>query len=64
MGWYVKLRERKFGGGGTSWPHPIMVAFSPPVGERAGSQGPRVVRNYKKFYELFLKLLFNLINIL
>ena len=39
MGWYIKLRERKLGGGGeaeydlkagsTSWLHPIMVAFSP-----------------------------------
>ena len=46
--------------GSTSWPLPFMVAFSPLVGERAGSQGPRVVGNFKKFYELFLKLLFNL----
>ena len=46
--------------GSTSCPHPIVVAFSPLVGERSGSRGPRVVGNYEKFYELFLKLLFNL----
>ena len=46
--------------GSISWPHPIMVAFSSLLGERAGSQGPRVVGKYEKFYELFLKLLFNL----
>ena len=51
MGWYLKLRERKLGGGeydlkasSTSWPYPIVIAFSPLVGER-GHRGPRVVDN-------------------
>ena len=54
MGWYLKLRERKLGGGGggkydlkaasTSWPYPIVIVFSPLVGER-GHRGPRVVDN-------------------
>ena len=60
MGWYVKVRERKLVGVGvgsmisrlaahlgTSWPHPIMVVFSPLVGERNHrGQGQWVINNY------------------
>ena len=58
MGWYVKLRERKLGregkydlkagsNPGTSYPHLIMVVFSPLVGERGHrGQGWWIINNY------------------
>ena len=39
--------------GSTSCPHPVMVAFIPLVGKRAGSQGPRVVGKFMKSFMNF-----------